>query len=137
MQNLHLKLNLSATFISILLAMLAGSTIALSYAAIAGIIKFLLFLGVIILGGYIFYRHIFLKHPYSIVAIQILSPKEFMLIYRNGDSVVGKIRGDSTRTRFVSILRFDVPHAYLAQSCVIFNDAIHPDLYRKLLAHLF
>jgi hypothetical protein len=44
----------------------------------------------------------------------------------------GVLRGDSTVTPFVSVLRFSMPGKFLATSCVVFMDSLSKDAYRQL-----
>ena len=57
------------------------------------------------------------------------------LIGANQQKITGYLRGDSTITRWVSVLRFAIPEKYFSISVVVFQDAIPPEEYRKLLRY--
>lgn len=73
----------------------------------------------------------------------LLSPDAIMSLKRHADGhwqvsthkqrLTAELRGDSTVTGFVSVLRFRVEKHVLPISCVVFKDSLNPQLYHQLL----
>ncbi|HEX4044738.1 MAG TPA: protein YgfX [Gammaproteobacteria bacterium] len=98
-------------------------------------------------SSYLFWRYVSLKSSRSIIGIKKQSDTHWLLIMPNG-SYSAKLRGDSTITRWVSILRFNLmnnndkannkeeKYIFWPVTCVIFRDSLATDYYRKCVVLL-
>lgn len=85
-----------------------------------------------IYGAYIFRRTLLLKHNESIISLRSLHDGNWLL-HLLGKEVRGVLRGDSTITAFVAVLRFQVDNQRLPLTCMVFKDSLERDQYRQLL----
>jgi hypothetical protein len=67
--------------------------------------------------------------------IQHVQANQWLLHMRN-ETYTAEIKGDSTVTAFVAILRFKMEGKRFAQSCIIFRDSLADGTYRDLLIRL-
>ncbi|HVE43873.1 MAG TPA: protein YgfX [Gammaproteobacteria bacterium] len=102
------------------------------YFSCAVVIKLGLLLFTVFYSASIFKRHVFLKSPLSVRCITWRQGQLWRLSLQN-TSVDAVLRGDSTVTRFVSVLRFSVQGSRWPVSCVVFPDALAVDKYRRLI----
>jgi hypothetical protein len=76
-----------------------------------------------------------MRGPTSIIGLRQLDASRWLLQMREGE-IEGTLLGDSTITRWVSILRFRITNSYRPLSCIIFSDALTKYSYRKLFVQI-
>lgn len=131
MLDIDISLKPSKQFISLILIVTCLSFFIISQLAVEIWLKFVLFLFVTLYGGYIFWRYGLLMHSYSIGRIKS-SSDEYYISNRISTYPV-ELLGDSTITTWVSILRFKRPGNRAKHSCIVFNDSLDRDNYRRLI----
>lgn len=82
-------------------------------------------------GASIFWQYALLRAAWSVIAVKKLEDKRWQLTTRS-DIQTAALRGDSTVTAYVSVLRFDIPERKKPLSCIIFRDSLAADEYRRL-----
>jgi hypothetical protein len=83
-------------------------------------------------GSIIIWHFGLLRAPDSIIRLTCTANGEWR-IQTNRCSYEAILRGDSTVTTIVSVLRFNANKKRLPITCVIFPDSLLPDYYRRLL----
>lgn len=78
------------------------------------------------------YGYTLLKHRNTLTALHYIG-KGRWLISSNNQVRSASLRGDTTVTARVSVLRFRIDNQIWPKSYVIFRDALAPDQYRKLI----
>lgn len=86
-------------------------------------------IGVLVYGLYL------LRERQSIVLLRHHRDEVWHLTTRK-EVIMATLRGDSTVTRWVSILRFNVPNQLLPVSCVVVHDSLGMERYRQLVVLL-
>jgi toxin CptA len=86
-------------------------------------------------GVSIFWRFALMKAETSVTAIRKNDGGSWLLTTRGG-TMEAALRGDSTVTNFISILRFDVPGKKRPIASIIFRDSMSADDYRRLVGAL-
>jgi hypothetical protein len=84
-------------------------------------------------GIYQVWRTALLKHRLSIISLRCHRDGRWHL-YRPSTMLAATLRGDSTVTGMVSVLRFQVEKHRLPITCLVFKDALGSDRYRQLLS---
>lgn len=87
---------------------------------------------VVIYSGHLFWRYGLLRTKCSITSIRRHSDGRWLL-HTPQQNYAAELRGDSTVTGLVSVLRFRVAQRRWPVSCVVFRDSLERGLYRKLL----
>jgi hypothetical protein len=95
-------------------------------------IRLFLFLAVAVYGGQIIWCYGLLKGKNAIHTLKALPDDQWLLITKTG-RFEAVLRGDSTVTHLVSILRVEVEGQRFPPSCTIFKDSLPPDDYRRLV----
>ena len=90
---------------------------------------------VFVYGGMMIWRYGLLRSKHSILSLSYQSDGRWHLHTKNA-VYVAQLRGDSTVTHLVAILRFQVTNQYWPQSCLVFRDSLERDEYRRLLVVL-
>lgn len=99
------------------------------------VLKLCLLTVVVAYSMHILWHYVLMQSKRAIIAIRRLSEGGwYICTLEQSDSVI--LQGDSTVTNYVMILRFRSANAFWPRSCVIFPDALKPDLYRRLLVIL-
>jgi len=83
----------------------------------------------------IIWRFCLLRAASSIRGLRQLDGGQWLLQMRDAE-IEGNLLGDSTITRWVSILRFRVANRYRPLSCIIFSDSLTSNSYRKLIVQI-
>ena len=88
----------------------------------------------ILLAGYLrhLYHHAFLRHRHSVISLCKIDNENWMLRTVTA-SYHGKLAGDSTITRWVSILRFQLNNQHQLSFIVLDDSLVAQDGYRHLL----
>lgn len=95
-------------------------------------IRLFLFLAVAVYGGQIIWCYGLLKGKNAIQTIAPMSDDQWLLTTKTG-RYEAILKGDSTVTHLISILRFVVAGQRFPLSCTIFKDSLPPDDYRRLV----
>ncbi len=135
MQDREFKLNPSRLSILLMMTILLVSLIiALSLPISIGL-KGLGMVFIMLYGIAIIWQFGLLRSRRSIIAIKHHQDGRWQLFMRD-TCHEAVLRGDSTVTGLVSVLRFQVPKHARPKSCLIFRDSLGFDLYRQLLVIL-
>lgn len=86
---------------------------------------------VLLYSGWIVGRDVLQLSTSSITAIRYENEHTWFLSTRN-HTWQATLRGDSTVTSWLAILRFQVPQRMFPVACVIWRDALTADRYREL-----
>ena len=135
MRNIDVKLQPSKQFIALITLILIGSLLMIIYLPIMSGIKVLLLTVILCYGGYIFWRYGLLRHPKSLIGLRLDLDCNWLL-YNKSHTLQGELCGDSTLTTWVCALGFKVRGQRLKYSCVVFNDAVGQETYRRLLTEV-
>jgi hypothetical protein len=130
MLNLDFKLRPSKYYLILITGVILMTEIilfSLSWKAI-----FLGGLLILIYGGHLIAKEGLMLTQAAIIGFKRQNNNQWLL-YTQKSVLEGTLRGDSTVTTWVSVLRFNVSGHFWPVSCVIFNDALASDSYRKLL----
>lgn len=123
---IYASLLITTFFLSIVIVLNLTVTVCL---------KLIIMIAVSIYLAHIFIRYILLKSQYSIIRLQLLS-NDHWNIHTPTKCFVAQLRGDSTVTNSISILRFRINDNGKTISCVIFRDSLINREYRELLVCL-
>ncbi|GEM_PF-1073825 len=135
MHAIEFKLQPSKKYLILLTILLAvSSMIVLSLPFNLGVkIIGLLFVGCY--GGWLVWHVGLLRSPWAVTCLQPCGENQWLL-QTSHSSYLAELRGDSTLTRWVAVLRFNHPQQFMPSSCIIFRDSfLEADLYRQLLIH--
>lgn len=129
-RNFHLKP--SKIYLNLIIVILIASVLIVLFVTIANWLKVLLSLFLLFYGGHIIWRFGLLKSQNSILQIQQQETNQWLL-YTRDKKYLADLRGDSTVTSKIAILRFQVSKHFFPQSCVIFRDSLVQGQYRELV----
>ncbi|HTM63385.1 MAG TPA: protein YgfX [Gammaproteobacteria bacterium] len=135
MQNHEFNLHSSRIYGSFLVAMLLGSAIIVLTLPLAIWLRTLILSALIVYGALVFNRHVLLRASDSIIRLCRLDRERWQLTTRAG-AVDANLRGDSTVTAFVSVLRFEDVSGKRLLPCIIFRDSMTADKYRQLISNI-
>lgn len=134
MQKIDIKFKPSKLFILFfLLTIVASFAIVLTLPPFP-LKKTLLFTIIFSYGGYLFWNSVLLQGGYAILRLSY-GPDGWYLQDRI-KTQQAELCGESTITRFLSILRFTVPGRRRKRTCLVFKDAIGQEYYRQLIVIL-
>jgi len=126
------KLKPSKHYIAWVSIILLASIIIMLCLQIEVRYKLVSFMFVGVYGGYIIWKFVLLRSAKSIVSIRRHRDGRWR-IYTPLHTYDAELRGDSTVTGLVSILRFRVAKRFWPVSCIVFQDSLEPDRYRQLI----
>jgi len=135
MQRIDIELKPSRIFLSLIGLVVVGSLGIAASLSIAWVFKIVIIISVLGYGTWILWVVGLMKGADSIVGLQLLSDGSYNLRYPLC-IIEAEMKGDSTVTNAVCVLRFRVPGKRLKVSCVVFKDSVDRELYRKLLVWL-
>ena len=135
MPNTEIKIQPSRQFISLILVIVIGSISIICALGVGLLIKSFLLSMTIYYWHTIFYRYGILQHPQAWIKLN-LNADGSCLVHQQRQQYEAQLSGNSIITNFVCILRFTLSEQQKKHSCLIFRDAIQPDLYRRLLIQL-
>ena len=142
MATLEIKLQPSKCYIVLLTVVLVMTLIVTISLSFTWWQKLILFFAIILYCIYFSYFYVFLQAKQSIFSIKLLDEKtNHWLLFTKQGSYQAALRGDSTVTRWVSVLRFQLINArFKRYACVIFPDSLKHEHYQTLLrtiSHFF
>jgi hypothetical protein len=121
---------------NVLLAIaMLGSIVIILTLAISTPLKVILLTFTAGYGILLFGRHSLLIHHKQAVTGLKLNQDGWFLITNSGVHSV-EIGGESTITLFACILRFQLTNSKQKRSCIVLNDSLKSDDYRRLVVHL-
>ena len=133
MQDRAFKLLPSRFYCLFLAAMLFGSAVITLMLPMELWLRTLIFAALVVYGARIFWRFALLRSKHSVIKLSNLTGKRWELTI-HGETVEGILRGDSTITTVVSVLRFDIRGSRWPLSCMVFRDSLRGDDYRRLIS---
>jgi hypothetical protein len=133
MQDREFKLFPSHFYCLFLALMLLGSAVIALMLPVQFWLRTLIFAVLIVYGAQIFWRYAWLRSKNSVIKLINLTGKRWELTI-HGETVEGILRGDSTITTVVSVLRFDISGSRWPLSCMVFRDSLRGDDYRRLIS---
>lgn len=122
----------SRTYQFLLVVVYAASMLVIALLAMPLMGKLPLLLALTAYMTWVFWHYGLLKAPLSIQCLRHVSDRQWVVVTRDNE-VEAEICGDSTVTRWVSVLRFRVGGRKRPISCIVFNDSLAQDQYRKLM----
>jgi hypothetical protein len=135
MLDLEFKLKPSKFYLLLQMAILIASGVIVLCLPVAMWLMTILLLVLSIYGAYMLWQFGFLLSPYSVISLRRHQDGSWLL-QTNNKTYNAELRGDSTVTGFVSVLRFRLPKQSWPLSCIIFRDSLQADFYRRLLVVL-
>jgi hypothetical protein len=127
--NLHLKR--SKQFIILNVLIMLGSVGLIYYCSLKFEYKLLLVLFSLSYGGWILFWHAF-NNPVK----QLIFHDNDWWIRSSRETQVIQVLGETTLTRWMTVLRYKKPETRIKQTCLIFSDSVEKDQYRRLLVTL-
>jgi hypothetical protein len=134
MQEIDVNLQPSRWLLIVLLLVLILTEMVIFLIAGSIYLKIVLTLVALIYSGFIAQRNILLRHPESIVKITI--KKEGSSMATRSQTFAITLKGESTITQWISILRFYSTEMRKNYSCLVLRDNLSKDQYRRLLVIL-
>lgn len=135
MLNLEFKLKPSKQYLTLLFTVFVISMVIVLTLPLEWWIKLIGLLCLFLYGGRILWQFGLLRSKHSIISIRHHSDGRWLL-HTHKKVYEAELRGDSTVTGWVSILRFRILKRFWPKSCVVFRDSLRTDDYRKLLVVL-
>lgn len=132
MLNHHFNLRIShwqLCFISILLSI---SFICIAILAITVWQKIIGFVGVAAYGAYLYWHEGLRRSANAIIRLQRQADGRWQ-VTTHTMQYTATLRGDSTVTSLIAVLRFNIENKRRPWSCVVFRDALSADAYRQLM----
>ena len=122
----------SQQFIFLIMTVLIGSLTITVLLPLNYPLKLPLFLLVLGYGSWLLWQYGLLKSRQAIQQVRLYKSGHWQL--RNQQQIIryANLTGDSTITRWVSVLRFQVSENPRMRSCIIFSDALRQEEYRQL-----
>lgn len=130
---LKIDIGRSKQFIGLLLILLIGSEIILAVVPLNFWLKIFLMALIFFYWIGIFSWYGWLHHP-KVISTIIRTEDEWIIQNRRGENFTVTLCGSSTITRWLCVLRFNVENK--KRNCIVFNDAISKDQYRRLLVQV-
>jgi ABC-type multidrug transport system permease subunit len=135
MQNIDIHFKPSKIAIILIIGVSFGGATAIANAHFSWLTMIILYIVLFIYMSGVFYRHGLLRGQKAIKSLKYISGHHWG-IEINQDYFVGKLRGDSTITLFLCVLRFEFSDNRFIKSYLLFYDSFEADSYRKLLLQL-
>jgi len=135
MPDLEFKLKLSNQYLFLMLGFFSAGILIVLCLSLSLWLKGIGILLIIAYGFSVIWKFGLLRSRHSIMALRRHENGHWRL-HRLENECTAVLRGDSTITGIMSILRFQVPDYYWPQTCIIFRDSLGPDVYRQLLVVL-
>lgn len=121
----------SRFYLVLMVLVFLASILMVFMTSLASVYKFLLLFFVVCFGVQLFWRFVLLRDRYSVIGLKKLDGGEWQI-----DCPVrvfnGKLRGDSTLTQWVSVLRFDVHGLRRPLVSIIWFDSLSREAFRQL-----
>jgi hypothetical protein len=127
MPNVHIKLKPSKQFFILLLMVLIGAVFIIFNLPILNWLKILLIVVSLLYGLKIFWKNIFLRHKNSILGLS--HDADGWKIHLREGIFPAELKG-GTVSSWVSVFLFT--HSKKSFECVIWNDSLKKDEYRRL-----
>jgi hypothetical protein len=135
MQSIDIRLKPSKTVVFLSIFLWLGSVIAVMSLNIANWITLPLIVAISLYGINILFLHGLLIGSKALKRLQYISGNHWQILMNQGECT-GILMGDSTVTLKFCILRFQIPGKKYKYSCLIVNDSVEFDTYRRLLLRL-
>lgn len=135
MQSIDIHFKPSKTVIFLYLFLWLGSIGAIVYIPVTVMMKLLLLTIITVYAFTLVYLHGFLQGPTAITGLRYLSD-DYWQVRLNKNEFTGILKGDSTVTTWVSVLRFKRSDKKLIYSYLLVRDSFEFDMYRRLLLRL-
>lgn len=132
MQNLEFKLKRSLVYMVFLDAVLLASAIIIWMLPLDLGVRVLLFAVLAFYSATILWRFALLQAKLSVLGFKKLEGKRWQVTLGSGVKE-GVLRGDSTVTNFVSVLRFDLHGMRRPVTAMVFRDSLSADDYRRMV----
>lgn len=133
MQDREFKLFPSRFYCLFLALMMLGSAVIALMLPLQFWLRTLIFAFLIVYGARIFWQFALLRSKNSVIKMTKLTDKRWRLTTPGG-VVEADLRGDSTITTVVSVLRFGISGSRRPLSCMVFRDSLRADDYRRLIS---
>lgn len=132
MENLEFKLHPSKFYCFFLSFTLLMSVVIVIVLPIAVWLCAIMVAVLVVYGATIFWRFALLKAPLSIIRLRQREARNWQ-VTTNSIVTSAVLRGDSTVTTVVAVLRFDFASRTRPVSCMIFRDSMGAEEYRRLV----
>lgn len=135
MSVVEFQLKPSRFYLMVMVLVFLASAVMLSLLAIAPLYKFLLLLVLVSYGVQLVWRFALLRDKHSVIALKKVDQDEWQVTNRAG-VMLTKLRGDSTVTQWVAILRFDIKGQRKPLVSIIWRDSLPADQFRQLIVSI-
>ena len=112
--------------------MLFGSGVIIVMLPFVIWLKMLLLAMLLGYGVFLMLKFALLRTAFSVTALKKMDEKRWQAMTRAG-ALDAKLRGDSTVTTLISVLRFDVSGQKHPLVSIVFRDSLPADDYRRLV----
>lgn len=119
-----------AVFLS---AILLASVVIIAVLPFNFWIRLALMLVLLMYGWKLIERFLLLRARQSVLAVIKQDDGKWLVMMPEG-KFPAVLRGDSTVTSFVSVLRFDLADHSKVVPCIVFRDSLDKDFYRRLIS---
>ena len=131
MRSREFKLKPSRQLMAIYTLVMLVSVIILLCVSLPIWIKLLSFIVVWVYGVSLYKQHIALMSDSAITGL--IFHTDSWLLQTKPALLTAALCGESVITRYVSVLRFQIPKQKRTLSCIVFRDSLMPGLYRELV----
>ncbi len=135
MQKIDIRLKPSRQFISLIALVWVGSAGCMMSLSIPWFLKILFIISGLVYGSRILWVSGLMMSSSSIIGLQLLADGSCSLQYPM-HTMAAEVKGDSTVTTALCVLRFSVQGKRWKTSCIIFKDSLEREIYRELLVWL-
>lgn len=135
MPNQDFNLRVSLYFLIVATILLAGSLILVWLQPMGWALKLVCTTIIAVYGGYIVQHHVLLQGKQAVYRLNYQGEGRWE-VYMANQPYSAELRGDSTVTTWVSVLRFQVAGRRFPISTVVFRDSFMQDEYRRLVVLL-
>lgn len=131
MQEISVDLQISRQFLVLIATTMVGCLGVVLYLNISVGVKIILLIFLTIYGVHVLWRYGLLKDSHSIK--QLTQRSNDWYLRSNSGQFKVSLLGESTVSTWVCVLRFANFQNSKKYSCIVFNDSVESDLYRRLL----
>lgn len=132
MPSREFKLKLSRQLMALYASVMLVNVVILLVVSLPFWTTLLSIIIVCVYGFKIYKQHIALTSETAINCMAMTANNNWLLHTQQG-LLEARLCGESTMTKFVSVLRFIIPKQQRAVSCIVFRDSLAPGLYRELI----
>lgn len=129
---IEFNLQKSRIYQYLIIVVYALSAVMITLLSISLLLKGVLLIVLTAYMARVMWIYCLLKAHASIQSLRFISDKKWVVV-AGGAETEAELSGDSTVTRWVSVLQFKIAGQRRPVTCILFVDSLPAELYRKLL----